>query len=321
MTELDQLYQVDCAVVIVTYNSARDITNLLDCLPAAAGELTLRIIVVDNGSTDATVALVRAYPEVICVEADDNLGYSGGINIGRQHAGLFRALAVLNPDLTLEADALHEMFTALDDDSSVGIAVPMILDFRGHLDYSIRREPTLTGAAGDALLGRFLKHRPAMLSEIVRDKREYGYRHPVEWATGAAMLISATCDRLIGAWDERFFLYSEEVDYATRTRAAGLRLEYVPQARARHRQGGSGRSDTLLALKAVNRVRYFEKHRRSAVLMRAIVALHSLLRSFTPGHRTALRIIVRRSSWGPLIAGLRTRSANATVGPLMKSYR
>lgn len=318
-TEPDQSHYIDCAVIIVTYNSARDITGLLDCLPAAAPGLTLRIIVVDNGSSDATVERVRDYPEVLCVESGANLGYAGGINIGRRNAGQFRALAVLNPDLTLEPGALREMFTVLNSNPVVGIAVPMILDFEGHLDQSLRREPTLTRAIGDALLGRHFKHRPAKLSEIVRDEREYGYRHPVDWATGAVMLISEACDSVVGAWDERFFLYSEEVDYAARARAAGLRVEYVPRAQARHRKGGSGRSHALIALKAVSRVRYFEKHGKLAILMQAVVLLHELLRSVAPSHRVALRVVSRRSTWEPLISDLKACSAKAvTVTPRMK---
>src|SRR5580693_1481698 len=90
--------RVDCAVVIVTYNSAGDIARALDSLPAAAAGLTVRTVVVDNGSTDATVRLARARTDVSCVESGANLGYAGGINVGREHAGDYSALLVLNPD-------------------------------------------------------------------------------------------------------------------------------------------------------------------------------------------------------------------------------
>ena len=312
-TEPDQTDHVDCAVIIVTYNSARDITALLDCLPAAAAELTLRTIVVDNGSSDDTVERVHDHPEVLCIETGANLGYSGGINIGRQHAGQFTALAVLNPDLSLEPGALREMFATLSSDQYAGIVVPKILDFEGNLDFSISREPTLTGAIGEALLGRYFKRRPAMLSDIVRDEREYGYRHSIDWATGAAMLISAACDRAVGAWDEDFFLYSEETDYAARARTAGFRVEYVPQARVHHRKGGSGRPHALTALKAVSRVRYFEKRGKSSRLMQAVVVLHSCLRSASPKHRAVVRVLSRRSTWEPLISDLKARSLKAAT--------
>ena len=107
--------RVDCSIVIVTYNSERDVVGLLESLPAAAAGITLRTVVVDNGSRDATVDLVRAFPGVRCVETGANLGYPGGINVGREHAGEYSALLVLNPDVVLEPGALREMVAALED--------------------------------------------------------------------------------------------------------------------------------------------------------------------------------------------------------------
>jgi N-acetylglucosaminyl-diphospho-decaprenol L-rhamnosyltransferase len=312
MTASGQRCYVDCAVIIVTYNSALYIDGMLNSLSVGAGELTLRTIVVDNGSTDDTVRRVRDHRDVICVEAGANLGYAGGINVGRRHAGRYGALAVLNPDLVLEPGALYEMCAAVDD-PGVGVAVPTLLDFDGRLYPSLRREPSLIAAIGDAVFGRHFKRRPVILSEIVRDERRYGERHPVDWAVGAALVVSAACDRRVGAWDERFFLYSEETDYAARARAAGFRVEYVPRAQARHRGAGSGRSQALIALKAVNRVRYFEKHRKTAGAMRAAVLLHELLRVASPGHRRALLTVWRRSSWEPLTSSLKTRSAKTAA--------
>jgi len=83
--------------------------------------------------------------------------------------------------------------------------------------------------------------------------------------------------------------------------------------RARHRKGGSSQSQALTALKAVNRVRYFEKHGKSAGLMRAVVLLHELLRSVAPGHRAALRVVSKRSTWEPLIFDLKARSAKPAI--------
>lgn len=307
MTETGQHDYVDCAIIIVAFNSARDITAALDSARAAVTGRTCRIIVVDNGSADDTVERVRAHPGVICVETGANLGYAGGINVGRRHAGPCGALGVLNPDLILEPGALQAMLTALED-PAVGVAVPMILDFEGHREPSLRREPTLASEIGDALFGNHFKRRPGWLSDVVRDEREYGYRHAVDWASGAAMLVSAACDRAVGAWDERFFLYMEEVDYAARVRAAGLRVEYVPEARVWHRGAGSGQSPKLLALMAVNRIRYFEKYGRSNGTLRALALLNQFVRAASPGHRAALLAVLRRSSWEPLIAGLKASS-------------
>jgi GT2 family glycosyltransferase len=300
MATLSQLAGVDCAVIIVTYNSARDILGLLESLPAAAADVRLQVIVVDNGSADATVELVSRRPDVMCVEVGANLGYAAGINIGRERAGDCASILVLNPDLVLEPGAIREMLGALSD-TSVGIVVPTLLDGDGHRCRSLRRRPTLARAIGDALFGHHFGRRPGWSSEIVWSETAYKHRHSVDWATGAAMLISAACDRRVGRWDERFFLYSEEVDYATRAHAAGFRVEYLPTARARHRGGGSGQSADLVALMAVNRVRYMEKHYPRARAYRAAVAFHELLRSGDAADRTALLAVIRRSRWPALL--------------------
>ena len=296
--------RVDCAIAIVTYNSAQDIVRLLECLPASVAGLTSRTFVVDNGSTDATVQLVRGFPDVNCVPVHANLGYAGAVNVARQEAGEYHSLLVLNPDLVLEPGAVRQMFTALGNPGT-GIVVPRLVDLDGRCFPSLRREPTLIRAVGDGLLGNRLSGRPGWLSEIVREESAYDSRHSVDWATGAALLISAACDRSVGQWDERFFLYSEETDYAARARAAGFRVEYLPTAIARHRGGGSGQSHALTALMAVNRVRYREKLGNHARAYRAAVALAEAMRSRDPGHRRALQTVLRRSRWPVLIQGLK----------------
>lgn len=308
---------VDCAIIIVTYNSARYILNLLSCLSAAAAHLTLRVIVVDNGSKDDTVTLVRSNSDAICVETHANLGYAAGINVGRMHAGQCGSLVILNPDVVLEPGSILEMFKALDD-PQVGVVVPTLLDFDGRLSLSLRREPTMMTEIGDAFFAYKFRFCPALLSDLVRDPREYDYRHSVDWATGAAMLISSSCDRVVGPWDESFFLYMEEVDYAARVRNAGLSVLYIPEARARHLGGGSSQSPRLVALMALSRVRYFEKHVDHPRVLRALVFLNQLLRSVKPARRTALWTVARRSSWGPLISELQgTHAATPDVSTVV----
>jgi N-acetylglucosaminyl-diphospho-decaprenol L-rhamnosyltransferase len=290
---------VDCAVLVVTYNSVGEIEGLLDSLPAAAGELSLRTVVVDNGSTDGTIELVRGRADIRFVASHVNLGYAGGINLAREHAGAYDSLLVLNPDITFAPGAILELFGALCD-HAVGVAVPMILDSAGRRVASLRREPCLTRAIGDALLGGRWPRRPGCLSEMVRHHDAYAIQHSIDWATGAVVLVSAVCDTAVGPWDERFFMYSEEVDYAARARASGFAVNYVPSARAQHRAGASGSSLALTALMAVNRVRYIEKRDGQAGLFRAVVMLHELLRVNDAAHRLALRTLMRRSRWADL---------------------
>jgi N-acetylglucosaminyl-diphospho-decaprenol L-rhamnosyltransferase len=298
----DELEQVDCAVIVVSFNSAAHIEQLLDSLPAAATGLRLRCVVVDNDSRDETPAILRRRTDATLIEAGGNLGYSGAINIGRLKASPYSCLLIVNPDLVLEPGALVELRKALDE-PGVGVAVPMVLDPGGRLFPTLRREPTILRALGEALFGDRLPRRPGWLSETVRDSPAYRDPRDAEWAGGAVMCVSSECNTAVGDWDDgRFFLYSEETDFAARARGHGYRIRYVPRARVRHEDGGSGRSPILDALASVNRVRYYEKyHRRPAAsLFRAAVALKHLLRYGDPGDRLALRYVCRRSSWAEL---------------------
>jgi N-acetylglucosaminyl-diphospho-decaprenol L-rhamnosyltransferase len=292
-------HSVDCAIVVVTYNSARHISRLLDSIPAACAGITARCVVVDNGSADRTAELVRGHPAVTLVETGSNLGYAGAINVGRRHAGQHAALVVLNPDVVLEPGAISRLRATLTD-QRVGVAVPRLLNEDGSLYLSLRREPTPLRALGEAIFGSHLPGRPAWLAETIRAPDFYRHEQHVAWAGGAALIISAACCNAVGDWDsDRFFLYAEETDFAARARAAGFQIRYIPDATVRHEGGGSGQSPGLTALMAVNRIRYYEKyHRRPATsLFRAAVALDCLLRSASAGHRYALATVTLRSRW------------------------
>jgi len=287
-----------CTVVVVSYNSAADLPGLLESLKVAASDVDLRIMVVDNASSDGSAELVRARG-VECVDTGANLGYAGAINVARRQADPDLPLLILNPDV--EMASVGTLLRALDH-PGVGIAVPLLLDADGSVYPSLRREPSVLRALGDACLGSHWPRRPAWASEMVRDDREYTRTADVDWATGAVMLFSAACHRAVGDWDESFFLYAEEVDVAARARRAGFAVRFVPGAVARHRQGGSGTSPALMALMTVNRVRYFRKHHAGAstAVFRGVVALHELLRSRDPDHRAALRTVLREDRWSAL---------------------
>ena len=296
---------VDCTVIIVTYNNADDIAPLLASLPAASEGLRVRTVVVDNESSDRTVEVALHAGGATCVRAGANLGYAGAINVGRGRRRAVSSMLILNADLVLDPGAVSALFAALAR-PGVGVAVPRLLDEHGSLYPSLRREPTIMGALGDALFGAHFPHRPGWASETVRTPALYERGHRAHWATGAVMLIAAECDAAVGPWDEdRFFLYSEETDFAARARAVGWSVEYVPTARARHRQGGSGQSPDLAALMAVNRIRYYEKRhgRARSVVFRSVVVLHGLLRCAHPVHRRSLRFVLRRRSWSRLPGG------------------
>jgi GT2 family glycosyltransferase len=297
--------KIDCEIVVITYNSARYIEDLLDSIPAAAKGLRTRCTVVDNNSQDGTQSIVESRADARLIEAGGNLGYSGAINIARSAAGPCSSLLIVNPDLAFEPDSITNLYRALNEQRA-GVSVPMMLNGDGSLSFSIRREPTLLTGLGDALFGDHWPTRPGWLSDTVRDRRVYRHPQNVDWACGAAMLVSAECNEAVGDWDsETFFLYAEETDFAVRARQLGFRLYYEPEARVRHDEGGSGQSVALYMLMYANRIRYFHKHhsRLAGIIFHGITALHHLLRMKDPDMRATLRVILRRSSWAELPHG------------------
>lgn len=288
----------DVAAVIVTYNSAADIDRLITSLRREAQHTSLRVIVADNHSVDGTLEIVARHPDVVAFRTRGNVGYAAGINAAREHLGDARAVLVLNPDLVVEPGAIGALRARVDH-SAAGVVIPRVLEGSGATYESLRREPTLSRAIGDALFGSRFPSRPGWLSEMVYGSAPYRRAHTADWATGAALFVRRDVSDLVGGWDERFFLYSEEVDYFRRVRDLGETVWFEPGAVVRHSQGGSGTSAALTALMAVNRIRYIEKGHGwvYAGAYRLAVVLHELLRVGQPDHRTSLRFVANKKSW------------------------
>lgn len=291
----------DVAVVVVTYQSEAVIGELLASLRRQAGTHRLRVIVADNASTDGTVRLLAAHPDVTTVMVGGNLGYAAGINAAARASVRPEPLLVLNPDLELAEGAIAALLERMQD-SEAAIVVPRILDSEGQTYPSLRREPSLLGALGDALFGNRLAGRPGRLSETVLTPSAYDRPHPIDWATGAALLIDRSTAELVGEWDETFFLYSEETDFFRRVRQLGRAAWYEPTAVVRHHQGGSGTSLELEKLLVVNRIRYARKHhgRVYAGAYRCMVALREILRCYNASHRAILAAVLLQRRWSAL---------------------
>ena len=279
----------DVCVLSVTHNNAGDVPGLIDSLRAETDDLAVRVVVADNSSTDTTLEQLALHSDVQVVQTGGNLGYAGGINAAALHTGDVGAVLVLNPDLRVCRGALRAMLERLRQPGT-GIVVPLLADEDGTTYHSLRREPSIPRALGDALAGRRLAHRPGWLSEIEYDAEAYLYAHPVDWATGAALMVDMPLARRLSGWNEDFFLYSEETEYFHRARSTGAEVWFEPAATMVHRRGGSGQSPELTALMAVNRVRYAElRHGKSyAAAFRTAVLLAEVLRTGGAGHRLAV---------------------------------
>ncbi|MEO5319474.1 WecB/TagA/CpsF family glycosyltransferase [Arthrobacter sp. CC3] len=291
----------DAVVVVVTYNSARGVGPLLDSLREETADLTLRVLLADNSSSDGTLTLVHsAHPDVIAFATGGNLGYSGGINAAMRRAGDSATVVVLNPDVTVKRGSLKTMMHRLRS-SRAGAVVPRLLDESGATSPSLYREPGIATAVGDALAGRRFQNRPGWLAGTDFNPESYAHPHTVHWATGAALMVRrGLADSL--AWDESYFLYSEEVDFFRGLRTMGETIWYEPAAMMTHAGAGSGTSPKLNALLAVNRVRYIRKYHSAAyaAVFQGAVVLSEALRCWKPDRRGVLRAVLDEGSWTDL---------------------
>ncbi len=294
-------------IVVVTYNSAPVLAGLIESLRDGLHGLDWHLTIVDNASTDGSEAAARALaPEAVVVQTGRNLGYAGGINAGVHAAEPFDALLVLNPDVRLEPGCVRALLDCLDRPGT-GIAVPLLIDGDGVRIDSLRREPTIPRALGDSLLGARRSGRRLHLSQTVSADEDYRAEKTVDWAEGSTLLISAACWDAVGPWDESFFLYCEETDFALRARDAGFATRFTPQARATHLEGGSATSATLWPLVTVNWVRLYR--RRHGVFPTIVFWVAVVLRELT---RAALG---RHTSRHALRALLSPRRLTAAPGP------
>jgi N-acetylglucosaminyl-diphospho-decaprenol L-rhamnosyltransferase len=224
------------SVIVPTFNSARSIERCL-CALLASRDVALNILVVDNGSTDDTVSMVRAgFPSVSVVESPDNNGYGASVNLGAGPRPEGHVLA-LNSDAYLHPDALSRLVTDLADDPSVGAVAPALVNPDLTPQPSAHSFPTLRRLAAEALfIDRSALGRCGRLDY---HRREYDYTEPtrVDWATGAALLIRREAWIETGGFDPAYRFYVEEVDLQRRLADRGFAVVLNPLAVCVHEGG------------------------------------------------------------------------------------
>jgi GT2 family glycosyltransferase len=216
------------SVVVVSWNGEAFLESCLHALTSQTLSADrYEVIVVDNGSTDQSVKLVRQrFPAIKVIEAGQNLGYAGGANLGWLHAS-GRVLALLNQDTVPRRDWLSALVTALDD-PTVGIAGSKILDPDG-------RTLQHAGAHLDWPLVEGLHYGRGEL-----DAGQYNKAQEVEFVTGAALAARKAVLERVGFMDEGFFPgYFEDADLCLRIRKAGYRVLFIPQATVLHQESAS----------------------------------------------------------------------------------
>jgi GT2 family glycosyltransferase len=264
-------------IVIVSYNCREVLDACLRSLFVSPARLPCHIVVVDNGSSDGTVAHLRAtWPDLHVIE-EGNRGFAAGNNAGIR-ATTSPLVLLLNPDTRADTGAIETLVAALEADATAAIAGPRIVDAEGRAELSFGSMMSPRAELIQKLLVVGSDRRWPIVTPLV----ERMTRHPrhVDWVSGACLLIRRDVLNAVGLLDERFFLYTEDVDLCASVRARGHSVLFTPKATIVHLRGRSRATAGGAAQAAYRRshVAFYEKHHpRWAPLLKAYLRLRGQL--------------------------------------------
>jgi N-acetylglucosaminyl-diphospho-decaprenol L-rhamnosyltransferase len=228
--------RVRWAAVIVNYESG---PLLLECVRSVLADTSAgpaEVMVVDNGSSDGSLdALRERFPEARVMQSPGNVGYARAANLG---IAATRApfIAVLNPDVTVAPGTARALVARLEGDARLGAVGPCVANVDGTVYPSARRQPSIPLAVGHGVFGLVWPTNPFTTRYRQLDADPERSRE-VDWVSGAAMWLRRAALDAVGAWDERYFMYMEDMDLCWRLRGAGWGIVYEPAGRVVHVQG------------------------------------------------------------------------------------
>jgi N-acetylglucosaminyl-diphospho-decaprenol L-rhamnosyltransferase len=227
--------------VVVAYRSSGELPGCLDSIQADAPAGN-KVVVVDNDSPDGSAKVAGSHPlKPRIVASVKNLGFGGGCNLGAAGSDA-DALFFLNPDARLKLGATALLIAALEADPALAVVAPRVIDPTGESRAaSAGAEPSLRSNLGHFLvLGRIPGIRRLFRPVYMADGRA---RARPDWVSGAAMLVRREAFEAVEGFDERIFMYMEDVDLCRRLREKGWVIGYEPDAVVEHMLGHSQSSD------------------------------------------------------------------------------
>ncbi|MBV8727736.1 MAG: glycosyltransferase family 2 protein [Candidatus Eremiobacteraeota bacterium] len=252
-------------VIIVNWNDAENLLSALDsvfALPEVKADPQLATITVsDNGSSDGSIARVRARYEsrVQIIENGANLGFAAGVNRASTRT-TSPYIFLLNPDAAVKPGALRNLVDFMERHPRCAIAGPKIYEADGSLAESCGEFDTWVGAfLRSSAWGEWPWFRQFANGAALR-RWDYSNERRVDLLIGAAVMLRRSVFEALGGFDERFFMYHEEVDLAKRVHDAGYEAWFVPSAEATHSGQGSSGGRGVEAYKQRSRRKYWVKH-------------------------------------------------------------
>jgi N-acetylglucosaminyl-diphospho-decaprenol L-rhamnosyltransferase len=244
------------SVVVVAYNALPWIERALE---SVRGHET---IVVDHGSSDGTLELIRArFPEARLIQ-QENKGLGGGSNAGMRIASGDYFL-LLNSDAWALDDSVERLTAFADEHPEAAVVGPRLLNPDGSLQRSVRGDPTLWRLATEYFFLRKLAPRTRALNAFYGAGFAHDEVREAEFVMGSVMLVRREAADTVGLFDEDFFMFSEETDWLYRFRQAGWKVLFSPEAQFVHVGGATTRQNwgPMFREQIRGHVRFLAKHR------------------------------------------------------------
>ncbi len=220
-----------------------------------ATERPVTVLLADNGSTDGTPqAAVERYPNVRLIDMGANLGYGTAVNRAVAQLDDDDWMIVANPDVQWGPGSIDALLSAAVRWPRAGALGPLVRDPDGSVYPSARHLPSLVRGSMHAVLGPFWKRNP--WTTAYRQERFEPTERPVGWLSGSCLLVRRSAFSQIGGFDERYFMYMEDVDLGDRLGKAGWLSVYVPSAEVLHHKGHSTGHDPANHLAAHHKSTY-----------------------------------------------------------------
>jgi len=248
-------------IVVVTHNSRADVDALLGSLTTAPPAIAHEIVIVDNASSDGTASHLRErWPAIRLIETGANLGFAGATNVGIS-GSRGELVLCLNPDTVVPAGALDRLAALLEARPGVAVVGPRLVDGQGRAELSWGRMLTPWHELRQRLLQRGAERGLPVLASLV--ERLTRRTREVDWVSGACLLIRRTDLERAGLFDERYFMYVEDVDLCATVRRTGRVVLFAPEVEIVHLRGRSlaGSTGAGHAFFDRSRLRFYAKHR------------------------------------------------------------
>ena len=214
----------EITIITVLYNSSEIVESFFDNLK------NFKIIVVDNGKNEKILEQIKNFKNIRVISKNKNIGYGRAINFAFENVST-NFFLVLNPDLSIDENSIENMFSILNKYSDCGIVAPITLPDKDYYGAFPERNLKNVNSSNE------IKSRELLLSSEIEGEL------CVDVAKGCALLISAKQFKNVGKFDERYFLFWEEIDLCRKFRSKKTCVIITPNSRAQHKQGESSKSN------------------------------------------------------------------------------